>query len=502
MKFKRGIYNIIVGVLGQGITILLGILIPKLFITSFGSEVNGFMSSINQIYIYIGLLEAGIGTATIQALYKPIAKGDKSQINSILSATNKYYKKTGFYYLIAIFIFAIVYPLTIQSSIGKLTIFLVIIFTGLGSVVNFLFQGKYKLLLIAEGKSYITSSIITIINILTNAGKIICIYLGCNIITIQIIYFSINLLQLVFFGIYIKRNYKWINLTVEPNMKAISQKNFVLIHQVSSMVFSNTDIVILTIFTNLKVVSVYALYNMIYTTISNMLNAINSGLIFTLGQTFQVDKKRYIKLLDCYETYYMAINFALYTIAYLLILQFMGLYTKGITDISYIDKLLSELFLIVQILVAGRTAMSNTINIAGYFKQTWKRSLLESSINIIVSLIFIRKYGIYGVLIGTIAALLYRTNDIIIYSNLKILNRSVWSTYRKWLTNILTLFMIVYIKSKIIITCKNYLQFFKIAIELVIILIPTYVIINSIIERQSYYNLVNFIKKKSHNGTV
>lgn len=496
MKFRRSIYNIIVGVLGQAITIILGIVIPKLFISSFGSEVNGLMSSITQIYVYIGLLEAGIGTATIQALYKPIANDDRGEINSILSATDKYYKRTGLYYFIAIFAFAFIYPFTIKSGIDKVSIFLVIIFTGLGSVINFLFQGKYKLLLTAEGKSYIVSSITTIINVVTNIAKIICIYLGYNIVVIQIVYCIINISQMFFFGLYIKKKYGWIDLSVKPNKEAISQKNFVLIHQVSGMIFSNTDILILTYFTNLKVVSVYSIYNMIYTTISNILAAVNSGLVFTLGQTFQVDKKKYIRLLDCYETYYMCINFALYTVTYLLILPFLKLYTSGISDINYIDKYLPVLFLCVQVLVAGRSAMLNTINIAGHFKNTWKRSVIESIINLVASLLLVMKIGIYGILIGTVIALLYRTIDIIIYSNVKILKRSVWSTFRKWITNIVLLFIICFIGSKNLMLINNYIEFIIVAIKLTVIILPIFIVINSIVERDSYNLIISFLKKK------
>lgn len=39
----------------------------------------------------------------------------------------------------------------------------------------------------------------------------------------------------------------------------------------------------------------------------------------------------------------------------------------------------------------------------------------------------------YGVLIGTIAALLYRTNDMILYASLKLLHAPARRTYRKFL---------------------------------------------------------------------
>ena len=82
---------------------------------------------------------------------------------------------------------------------------IVILLSGMGGVVHFVIQGKYyKLLLIAEGKSYINTSFNTIISILINFVKILLIILGYNIVMVQLSYFVITILQVVIFQIYIK----------------------------------------------------------------------------------------------------------------------------------------------------------------------------------------------------------------------------------------------------------------------------------------------------------
>lgn len=105
MNAKKGIYNIVFGILGQALTVVFAIIVPKVIIEYYGSEVNGLLSSISQILVYLGLFEAGVGTASLQALYQPIAEGGKKDINSILSATNKYYKRTSKLYFAALVVF-------------------------------------------------------------------------------------------------------------------------------------------------------------------------------------------------------------------------------------------------------------------------------------------------------------------------------------------------------------------------------------------------------------
>lgn len=63
-----------------------------------------------------------------------------------------------------------------------------IFFGGLGNVVNFMYQGKYKILLQAEGKSYIVTNITTIVNVLINVGKIILIIAGFQVLAVQVVF--------------------------------------------------------------------------------------------------------------------------------------------------------------------------------------------------------------------------------------------------------------------------------------------------------------------------
>jgi hypothetical protein len=137
-----------------------------------------------------------------------------------------------------------------------------------------------------------------------------------------------------------------------------------------------------------------------------------------------------------YEATSMAGSFALYTIAFLMITPFMKVYTAGITDAQYVDKYLPFLFVLMHIMESSREASSRVINFAGHFKQMQWRAVLEAAINLTASILLVLKIGIYGVVLGTIVAFLWRTNDIILYANKHLLHRSCWHTYKIWLLNI------------------------------------------------------------------
>lgn len=46
-------------------------------------------------YIF-GASEAGVGTASVVALYGPLAREDQAEVNSILSASRRFYNRSGY----------------------------------------------------------------------------------------------------------------------------------------------------------------------------------------------------------------------------------------------------------------------------------------------------------------------------------------------------------------------------------------------------------------------
>lgn len=191
-----------------------------------------------------------------------------------------------------------------------------------------------------------------------------------------------------------------------------------------------------------------------------------------------------MKMYDAFELYYMTLVFALYSIANYFILPFMRLYTAGVSDINYIDKKLPLLFISISLLSCGRSAANQVINFAGHFKLTQNRAIAEAAINLVTSVVAVQFWGIYGVLIGTIAALLYRSNDIILYANRRILQRSVWMTYKRWVVNLTTFFLILCLNHFLNFNIDSYGKLFLICIPYTILTLIIFFTVSSLFERQ------------------
>ena len=462
MNRSRAFKNIIFSALSQISAIVAGLFFYRLVLSWYGSATHGLLNSVNQVFAYFILLEAGIGLASLQALYLPVSKDDKKSISSILTATKRYYDRMGLVYLAAVLVFAVVYPLTIgrvyaYEGVEPYKMAGVIIFTGLGNVVNFVYQGKYKILMQAEGKNYVVTNAQTMLTILGCVLKVIGIYSGFSIVWVMGLGFLASLVQTAFYYWYIKRNYQWLDVTAEP--AKITQNRSVFLHQISQLIFQNTDVIILTVLCGLRVVSVYAVYKVVVSAVGTFTYQSSESLLFLFGQGYAQDTERYKKDIDRFDQAYTMLSFCMFSAACLLYLPFVELYTNNVTDVVYVDRWLPLMFIGVELLSGLRRAMQNTITVSGHFKQTVPRSIAEAVINLGLTLALVPKLGIYGALIGTIAALLYRSNDIIIYGNRRILERSAAPAYRLYAVNILAFVPVALVSLTNRLHFSNYLHF-------------------------------------------
>ena len=492
--------NFIFGILAQAISLIIGIFVPRLIIVSYGSEINGYINSITQIFVYVALLEAGVGTAAMHSLYAPVGKDDKDKVSRILSATNKFYLKTAYFYLAIIVTLSFVYPLFIGSSLPYPLMVGIFLINGSSGAIAYFFHAKYRILLSVDGRGYVLSAVSSIYTVCVSFGRIMLLLVSAHIFFVQSVYLIFNLLQALIFIIYVKKTYPWLDLKSEPDNKSISKSKNVLIHQFSTLVFNNTDVLILTFFCNLKVVSVYALYKMLVNMVGALINHFIDSINFKLGQTFE-DRPRFLKMFDAFETFHITLTFSLCTVAYVFLLPFLRLYTEGM-DANYLLTYMPLLTILVEVLSFIRLPSQSVITFAGHFKETQWRSVVETVINLTVSLILVVVFesfwglGVYGVLIGTVVALLYRANDILIYTNTRILNRKPVKVYINCAVCIIISSLFVWIFNLINLSFNGYFSLIIAAAVFCVLIVAIQLVVNFAVDRQSGKYILALFKSR------
>jgi O-antigen/teichoic acid export membrane protein len=414
---KKLTRNIFVAIITKLLLIISGVVAQRFILYSFGSDINGLTSSVTQFLSYFTLLEAGLGLASIQALYKPLADNDDNQISRILSATSIQYRKIGIIFLGLTVLLSILMPVITHSDLEPALIFGITMLMGLSNVLNYFFIGRYQALLNADRKVYIIHTLDAVLGIAFSVIRILLINWGYSIIVVQIAALFSPIVRILVLRIYVRRYYKNISYKAKPDNSAIGKRKYVLVHQIVGMVTNHTDVTILTILSTLSQVSVYSVYNLIYGNISALISTtFSTAAQASFGRLVGKNDPRLHEYYDMYESLFTTAIFGFLTVVLALTVPFVHLYTRGVEGVNYEDKVLAALFMISILFSTVRIPAIIMVNAAGTFKETQRGAVIEAIINIVISIPAFLMIGMRGLLIGTCVAMAYRAIDIQIFT--------------------------------------------------------------------------------------
>lgn len=403
------------------LTVISGFIIPKLLIGTFGSSANGLATSITQFLGYLVLLQSGIGGVVRASLYRPLANKEIEATNSIIKATEKFFRKIAYFTIMYLGILAIVFPLIVANDFDFIYTGLLVLIIGIGTFAQYYFGITYQMLLQADQKNYIYS-IVQMGSVVANTLLVILlIKLGAGMHVVKLGGSLIFLIRPIILNIYVRGKYK-INKNCKPDEKLIAQRWDGFGHTIAYFIHDKTDIFLLTIFTNLRLVSVYSVYALITNGLNILVSTVTSAVQAAFGN--MIAKEEYDVLnknFRAYECLTHILTTTLFTAAAVLVIPFISIYTNKFTDINYIRPLFASMLIAAEGVYCIRQPYHSIIISAGHYKQTRNGAFLESTINIVASLIFLQFWGMVGVAVGTLLAMIFRTFDYVFYLRKNIL---------------------------------------------------------------------------------
>ena len=408
MKNKITLLNAITTLFLQIVTILSGFIIPKLILSTFGSNVNGLVSSLTQFLSYISLVEGGISGVIMATLYKPLVEKDSKKLSSILKTTRNFYKKISIIFIAYTLILATVYPLIFDTGFNYIYVFSLTLILSIALMVQYMFSLTLRSLLNADKKIYIVSITQSIILLLGIALAIITVKIYPNIHILKLLTGILFILQPITYKHFANKYYK-IDKNAKEDKSLLKSRWDGFAINVAAFIHNGTDVTILTIFTNLATVSVYSVYALVSTGLKTIINALVSSLNPTIGHAYaRKDWKELNQKMDLYEYIVFILVSFTFSLATLLIVPFVMIYTNGINDADYYQPIFAILILISEALYLVKFPHLNLAYSANKFKEISPSGFIEAGINIVLSLILVPFFGLIGVAIGTIIAMTYR----------------------------------------------------------------------------------------------
>ena len=424
-RSKKAIINTFTSLGNELVSVICGLILPRLILSAFGSSYNGLVSSISQFISCISLMRAGISGVTRAALYKPLAEKNDNEISSIINATEQFLRRVALIFGVGIVAFAALYPIIVVKEFDWLFSFSLIIILAASTFIQYYFGLTYQMLLIADQKQKIVSYFRIISVVLNTVLAAILIKCGAGIHLVKLgsaVAFAITPIAIY---LYVKRHYN-IDRKAAPNTVAIKQRWDALGHEIANFINTNTDVIVLTIFAGVKEVSVYTVYNHVIYSIRKIVT--NSTISFGAAFGDMYARKQYDLMhenLGIFEIVIFSVASIVYSVSVSMIRSFALIYTHGVTDVSYDRPLFGIIITMAGLFTCFRIPYYVITTSVGHYKQTRNGAFIEAGLNIVISIVCVIKFGIVGVAIGTLVAAAFRSFQYAIYLGKHILNRSI-----------------------------------------------------------------------------
>lgn len=402
-RTKNTIFNLNATLITMFVTKILGFVSRTIFIHILDVSYLGINGLYSNLLSMLSLAELGIGTAIVYSLYKPLADRDNNRISMLMSFYRKAYRIIG----LVIGLVGIVLLLFLEKLVNGVTSiehYRLYYILFLFNTVSSYFLAYKETLISTDQKGYLLTSRNLFFQVLTSVAQLVMLAITHNYAIYLVTQILVQTIRKIVVNIYITKLYSEIDFKMKKKLPkedlSVIVKNVkaMLLQKIGGYVVFGTDNILIASFVDLATVGIYSNYTMIVDIIYSLISTIFSSVGASVGNLTATDKEQEYKI---YKTSFF-VNYLLASFTgiclFLLLNPFISLWIGK-------DYLLTKSVVFVITLNHYMTTMRKSTeifyNANGLFWHSRYKSLIEAAINLIVSIVLAKTYGIIGILIGT-----------------------------------------------------------------------------------------------------
>lgn len=375
----------------------------KMLIISYGSEVNAVFQTSSQVFSYLTLFESGMSAAYQFRLYEPVSQKKIQEIIGLYVGLKKSMKKIALKMTVALIVVSMSYPFIMDRiSLSVVKAGMILFLLGLRFVIPYIISIALKTILNVYDYKYVVDNVdsvgyvsITVIEIFAISEFCWSIYavllIGCvGNIVMGLVY--LFLVRTLCSEIHSEK--------VTPNFEPEGMTKDILFHRITGLFNSNVDTIILSLF-DIMLVTPYHAYCSITNYFSQVVNKISENYRTKIGM--KIEKRDP----DLYNYFQLMISF--HMIAAIITVSMFVLNINCFVCL-WIGReyMLSNTCVVLMGLYLVHRMTNNSIYLvrdgAGLYKESKWFSFWEGILNVILSMILVRYFGIEGVLFATVFA--------------------------------------------------------------------------------------------------
>ena len=400
--------NVIYGLAGKVLLILLEFIARAVFIQFLGEELLGINGVFTNIIQILSLAELGMNNVVNFSFYKPIAEKDYDKLNRLIAFYRKIYNIIAITVLVIGLALLPFLDLIINTTIQVDNLEVIYLIFLADTVCSYLFVYKATLLR-ADQKAYVITKYEMITNIVRIVLQIATLYAFKSIIWYLLIKVGSSIALNFVSAKRAEKDYPYINdnkgtLDKQEQKEIFDTIKSGFIYKIAGVLLNSTDNVLISLLIGTVWVGYLANYITIINGISSFYTVIFTGLTASIGNLVVLETKE--KKLEIFEimlfvSSWLAIVFSV--CLYVLSGEFVTLWIgeKYVLEDSVVLAKVLMLYLScsLQPLFCYREAL-------GLYRKTKYVMLASALINIVLSIIMGKWFGLAGILYASIIAML------------------------------------------------------------------------------------------------
>lgn len=407
-RTQKTMRNSLVGLFGQVITILLSFISRKVFIQYLGVEMLGLNSTFASILNTLSLAELGFQQVIVFHLYGVLARDDREQVNHLINIYKLVYRCIGCFFIVAALCcvpFLQIFLSDIEATSSVRVFFIVQALTGACTY----FLAYKRNILYADQKSYVSGLIDTVVNTLGTLVSIAVAVFTRNYLLYLLVTLAKTYISNLFVHFECTKRYPYLHKAKTDwklLKKIASNLKDVVLERLAGYIYASTDNLIISTFISTVQVGFLNNYTMIISHIKTLMKSLSAPLIPALGNKVALEQSskqqmETFRLLE--QVYFWLTGFAVVPV-YVLADSFICMYLGKQYVLPHRILFLMCVDLYVHI---NQDSCLSFLTANGLFRKRRNISIGGAVINIVVSLLLMKPFGIAGILAGTAVSQMY-----------------------------------------------------------------------------------------------
>ena len=427
MKFERSknaIRNVGFSWLNQIYTMLMPFVIRTVFIYTLGMEYLGLNSLFTSVLSVLNLAELGVGRALIFSMYKAIADDDDIKICALMKLYRKYYRIIGLVILLAGLVLMPFVPKLIKGTVPDgMNVYILYLINLSATVVTYWLFAYKNSLISAYQRSDISYKISMITITVQYVCQIIALVFLKNYYVFIIIMVAIGIvtnLVTAYVANKLFPSYHPTGSLSKEEVRIINKKvKDLFTSKIGGVVADSVDTVVISAFLGLTTLAIYQNYFYVVSAVTGFISVIFNSCLAGIGNSIVTeskeknynDMKKLSFIVFCISTFAVSCMLALYQ-------PFIEIWTGK-------ENMLGYGYVICFVVYFYFKQIINLLNVfkdaSGIWHEDRFRPLVGAFSNLIMNLIMVQFWGLYGVILSTIVSTIVVSIPWIIHNLFSIL---------------------------------------------------------------------------------